>query len=271
MLGNGMVGGLSRARERTGARSTQFAHPSRSRPGEGRVRSGIAAAIACSGLWLGSAPPASGQEPYYITPAVLEAHRQLLRLSGHSVMTISRDGHIGGAYCDHGSDGPCGTYRLRELALRNCRKSGGRYCEVFAIADRIIVPYVLVEPEQGSEEPAEVVVPAAQQEPDPAPPELPPELTDGRWSGGTADWDARLTLAGSTFEGRALCKRNGATVSFSGAVSDKGMVSGNGRQTITRYQSYEDGGPFPITGRWPEIELNLKRGCGDPKVPLQTG
>ena len=138
---------------------------------------------------------------------------------------------------------------------------------MFAIADRIIVPYVVVEPEPGSEEPAEVAVPAAQQVPDPAP----PELTDGRWSGETADWDARLTLAGSTFEGRALCKRNGATVAFSGAVSDDGTVSGEGRSTITRYQSFEEGGPFPITGRWPQVELNLKRGCGHPKVPLQAG
>jgi hypothetical protein len=262
MFGNGMARGLSRARDQA-----HFAHPPRARLARGRVQAGFCAAIACSGFWLGSALSASGQEPYYITPAVLEAHRQLLRLSGHSVMAISRDGHIGGAYCDHGSDAPCGMYRLRELALRNCRQSGGRYCEVFAVADRVIVPYVVVEPEPDSGEPAALTGATVPPEPEAAP----PELKDGGWSGETADWDAWVTLAGSSFEGRALCRRNGATVAFRGAVSDDGTVSGHGRSTITRYSSFEDGGPFPITGRWPALELNLKRGCGDPKVVLQTG
>ena len=90
--------------------------------------------------------PALAEEVLRVTPKVLEFHQSLVRKGTQSVMTLSKDGYAGGAYCEVGSDIPCGPGRLKDRALQNCRRAGGSDCFVFAVNDKIVVAYEVVQP-----------------------------------------------------------------------------------------------------------------------------
>jgi hypothetical protein len=87
-------------------------------------------------------------------------------------------------------------------------------------------------------------------------PEQTSTVADGSYNTANKDWSIRLAISGSHFQGTAFCKRAGIPIDFSGSIASDRAIKGIGKIRAYRFYNPYSLAPFPISGRWPVIEID---------------